>query len=106
MAVYFLLVLSVLVNVGMALLLRRSVRINLQFDEIFEHVAPTLEAYSEELEKTLKGGLLEDHPEVAAFHRLNMRNLAAIRTITATVTATRPKPQRPTQVSRPPIVMD
>lgn len=99
---YVLLAISVLLNGGLGFLLRRSVRVNLQFDEIFERVGPVLEAYNEELAKTLQGGLLEDHPEVAAFHKLNMRNLAMIEAITRDVTATRPK--RLPHNSRPPVV--
>jgi len=62
-----------------------------QFDEVFEKIAPVLEAYSNELKKTLSQGLLEEHPEVQAFHKLNMFALTQIELVTQDVTALAPK---------------
>lgn len=62
-----------------------------QYDDVFEEIAPMLEGYSNELKKTLSGGLLEDHPEVHAFHKLNMLALARIEAVTRNVTELAPK---------------
>ena len=95
----------VILNVATGLLLRRSLRLNLQFDEIFGRVGVVLGSYGEELKRTLSGGLLEDHPEVAAFHKLNMRNMEQIEAIAVEISVGRPKPQRrpklPSNFERP-----
>ncbi len=92
---YAFLVISVMANVALIALLRRSATLNLQFDEIFEQIAPVMEDYAAEMRRTLTGGLLEDHPEVAAFHRLNLRHLQNLEAVVENVKSTRPKKKLP-----------
>lgn len=93
--IYVILVLSLLLNAGLVLLLKRSATVNLQYDEIFEQIAPAMEGYALEMKRTLTGGLLEDHPEVAAFHRLNLVHLKNLEAIVESVKSTRPKKTLP-----------
>lgn len=77
----------------------------IQYDEIFEKIGPVLEAYSNELKRTLSQGLLEDHPEVRAFHKLNMFALAQIEAVTQDVTSVAPKKkQKLPRNALPPLV--
>lgn len=100
-AAFFLL--TTVISIAVAV---RFAKRTLQYDTIFESITPVLSSYGEELRRTLSAGLLEDHPEVAAFHKLNMRNLAAIEAITRDVVETRPKrqPGKLPKNARPPVV--
>lgn len=90
---YAFIVFLLLIIGGLSFLLVRASRRLLQFDEVFEHIVPVLEDYGGELKRTLSAGLLEDHPEVVAFHKLNVFALSKIDAITEMARAMRPKKQ-------------
>jgi hypothetical protein len=81
---------------------RLAVRL-LQFDEVFSSISPVLQMYGEELLKMSKGDLLIDHPEVRAFHQLNVGMLKSLEFLTNSVTSVKPKPKKPA-LPRPVVV--
>ena len=76
--IYFLLVLSVLLNVALGITVRRFAVRCLQFDRILEGVPEVLEPYGQELLDMTKDGLLTDNDEVLTFHRRNQRAIKEI----------------------------
>lgn len=98
-----LLVLVLALAVETFVLVRFAKRL-LQFDAIFDGIAPVLSGHADELRKTVSSGLLEDHPEVVAFHQMNVKTLQAIESVIDSVKATRPsRPKLPANY-RPPVV--
>lgn len=94
-------VFAVVIAIQGYLLYRASVRL-LQFDDVFQGIAPILSGYADDLVGMSSAnidGILVDHPEVAAFHR---RNIAAQREIASLIESVIAlTPRRPSKPALP-----
>lgn len=98
------LIVAVLVILGQGYLLYRGATRLLQFDELFQRVAMTLEDYSEDLVRMTSAdidGILTDHPEVKAFHLRNMGARRDIRLALEDVTRHTPRRRKAPALPRP-----
>ncbi len=95
------LVILLLISILEGILLARAAKRLLQFDEILQEITPELESYAEDLQQFVKGEILLDHPEVAAFHRRNLRALHTVESIRDSVVNARPAKKKPVALPRP-----
>ena len=73
----------------------------LQFDSIFESIVQVLVDYGVDLRKVLSGGFLQDHPDIVAFHKRNLKALTEIETIVKDLEQVKPRQKEVTKGNHP-----
>lgn len=101
MILHLLLLLSFSVNAVLVYFLFKAAKRMLELDDVIQRSCEILDEYAVDLRKTLTSGILEEHPEVASFHRRNQRALSDIEEAVKNLGTVKPKEVLP---PRPPVV--